>query len=159
NWNGAPLFALSFNINSLVTVVNSMTAASLPKGNGCPVPSPQNYFTTTDPAVYAWFLVDDAKKGDVPTIAWYQPDGTRYRNASWDPVASAGSWCFDDNIGIAGKDAAGMRGTWTVKVSWNNVVVLTLTFTINPPVVVESYVTSKREPTGSGCVAPPPSSS
>jgi hypothetical protein len=103
--------------------------------------------------------VDNAKKGDVASIVWYQPDGTPYRSSSWDPLADGGRWCFDDSIGIAGKPAASLPGTWTVKVSWNNTLVLTLKFTINPPVIVESYVTSKLQPSGSGCVAPPPASS
>jgi hypothetical protein len=103
--------------------------------------------------------VNNANKGDVASIAWYQPGGARYSNATFNPLSDGGSWCFNDNIGIAGKTAATLPGTWTVKVSWNNTLILTLTFTINPPVVVESYVTSKLQPRGSGCVAPPPSSS
>src|SRR5207302_1888029 len=134
------------------------TTAALPKGNGCPLPSPQNSFLTTDSAVYTWFLVDQTNRGDVASIAWYQPDGTRYGGTSWDPLPSGGTWCFDDSIAVAGKKPATLPGTWTAKVSWNNTLILTLKFTISPPVVVESYVTSKLQPSGSGCVAPPPTS-
>jgi serine protease AprX len=158
-WNSAPLFTLTFNVASVVTLLNSMTTAGIPKGNGCPVPSPQNSFLTTDSSVYAWFLVDNATRGDVASIAWYQSDGTRYSGDSWDPLSDGGSWCFDESLAIAGKKPATLPGTWTAKVSWNGTVILTLTFTINPPVIVESFVTSKLQPSGSGCVAPPPSTS
>ena len=157
-WNGAALFSLSFDIvNPAGGRVNALTAASLPGGTGCPVPQAQNAFLNSDAAVYAWFLVENAKRGDVPALEWYQPDGGRYRNTAWNPVSSDGGWCFYDNIAIAGKDAANLTGTWTVKISWNGSLVSTLTFTIGPAVTVENALTSKLRPAGNGCAAPPES--
>ena len=122
------------------------------------MPATQDAFLTSDASVIAWFLVNNTAKGDVASIAWYQPDGTRYRNASWDPLTDSGTWCFNDSMAIAGKDAATLPGTWTAKVSWNGTQLFSLTFTISPPVIVEASLTSKLKPSGGACVSPPPSS-
>jgi serine protease AprX len=158
-WNGTALFSLPFTIVQPVTILNTMTTAALPNGNGCPVPAAQNAFFTTDASVYAWFLVDNTKVGDVASLSWYRPDGKLLTTTTWDPLTDGGSWCFSDYIDVAGDTPATLPGTWTAKGYWNGTQVFTLTFTISPPVVVESWLNSKVKPTGSGCTAPPPSAS
>ena len=94
-------------------------------------------FATTDTAVVVAFSLSGTVAGDVAAVTYITPAGQVYAPASgpWDPVtaseAAASHLCFyDASLLIAGTEVAGMQGTWSVKISLNNIVLTTLPFTI-----------------------------
>ena len=115
-----------------VTVTNQMVTKAI-NTSGCSVPTASTTFLTTDQTVYLWFNITGANAGDVPSATWYSPNGAVYTSSSWNPVASAGSWCFWLPMAIAGNPPASTPGSWSVRVSWNGSAVFTLSFTIAAP--------------------------
>ncbi len=114
-----------------VTVTNRMvTKAVDSSSSSCPVPTPATSFLISDQRVWVWFNVTGASAGDIPSATWYSPSGAEYKSANWDPVASAGSWCYWWPIDVAGNPPASLPGAWSVRVSWNGSSLFTLNFTI-----------------------------
>ncbi|MFB3827688.1 MAG: alkaline phosphatase family protein [Bryobacteraceae bacterium] len=101
--------------------------------DGCTQPTAVTNFLTTDPKVFLWFSVRDAKAGDVASAEWLYPDGKRYKSGSWNPVSSSGSWCYWWEIPVAGNPPASNPGRWAVRILWNNTVLATLSFSISEP--------------------------
>ena len=64
-------------------------------------------------------------------VEWIKPDGSIRTVSNFDPLASAGNWCFRSSIGIAGTSVASTLGTWTIKGYLNNVPLFTTNFTIS----------------------------
>jgi uncharacterized protein (TIGR03437 family) len=120
-----------------VTVSNQMVTKAVDT-SGCSAPTAATAFFTTDPAVYLWFSVAGASAGDAASANWYGPDGSVYASSSWNPVASAGGWCFSANESIAGYPPASKPGNWSVRVLWNGSALFTLNFTISAPAAVPS---------------------
>jgi len=113
-----------------------VTASMLTKSfdaASCSVPSPATAFLTTDQTAFLWFNVTGANAGDVPSVNWYLPSGPVYQSANWDPVASAGNWCFWASIDIANNPPASSPGNWVVRVFWNGPSLFTQNFTILAP--------------------------
>ena len=154
SWNGAVLFSLPFAIGQPVTVEARMMTKALVETSPCSLPNPTNAFFTTDSQALAWFFVNNAKAGDIPSMKWFQPDGTLFRSRAWEPMEGSGKWCFWDSLEIPGARAAALPGTWTVKAAWNGSPLFTLTFTLAPPVVVEQKRMARSLVAGGGCVEP-----
>ena len=117
-----------------VTATNQMVTKAV-NTSACSVPMATTAFLTTDQAVFLWFDVSGANAGDVPSATWYGPSGAVYETTSWNPVASAGSWCYWGSIYIAGYPPASTPGNWSVAVFWNGSALFTLSFTIATPSV------------------------
>jgi uncharacterized protein (TIGR03437 family) len=135
NWQLARfLFALllPFSPCLAVTATNQMVTQAV-NTSACSVPTAATTFLTTDQTVYLWFNVTGANAGDVPSATWYSPNGAVYASNTWNPVASAGSWCFWLPMAIAGNPPASTPGNWSVRVFWNGPSLFTLTFTISAP--------------------------
>src|ERR1035441_3035868 len=100
-------------------------------------PAAVTSFAVSDPYVVVAFSLNSAHTGDVAAVTYITPAGQIYAPASgpWDPLtaddAASSHICFqDESLFIAGTQVAGMLGTWSVKISLNNVVLATLSFTI-----------------------------
>jgi uncharacterized protein (TIGR03437 family) len=112
-----------------VTVTDYMVTKAV-STSGCTAPAPATAFLTTDQSVWLWFNVIGANAGDVPSATWYSPNGAAYQSGNWDPVASAGTWCYWWSINVAGNPPASSPGNWSVRVSWNGSALFSLNFTI-----------------------------
>jgi hypothetical protein len=132
-WNGAPVLTLPFTIlaGSSFSIQNAMLTKALSTSSGCVAPTATTAFLTTDATAFLWFDVSGAAAGDVPTAVWYSPGGTYYMTTTWNPLTSAGAWCFSGGLNIAGTAAASMPGAWQVAIEWNGSKVDTLSFTIS----------------------------
>ena len=117
-----------------VTVTNYMVTKAVDTSS-CSVPTPASSFLTTDQTVWLWFNVAGANAGDIASATWYYPDGSVYKSANWNPVASSGTWCFPWSIPIAGNPPAANPGNWSVRASWNGSALFSLNFTILAPTV------------------------
>ena len=113
-----------------VSVTDRMLTKTVDTSTGCSAPTPATAFLTTDQRVWVWFNVTGANAGDIASATWYYPNGTAYKSANWNPVASSGSWCFPWSMDIAGNAPASSPGNWSVRVSWNGSLLFTLNFTI-----------------------------
>ena len=113
-----------------VTVTDRMVTKTVDTSGGCSVPTPATAFLTTDQRVWVWFNVTGANAGDIASATWYYPNGTAYKSANWNSLASSGNWCFPSSIDIAGNPPASSPGNWSVRVSWNGSALFTLNFTI-----------------------------
>ena len=116
-----------------VSVTDRMVTKTVDTSSGCSAPTPATAFLTTDQRVWVWFNVTGANAGDIASATWYYPNGTAYKSANWNPVASSGSWCFPWSIDIAGNPPAANPGNWSVGVAWNGSLLFTLNFTIGAP--------------------------
>ena len=115
-----------------VTATNQMVTKAV-NTSACSVPTATTAFLTTDQAAFLWFDVSGANAGDVPSATWYGPSGAVYETTSWNPVSSAGSWCYWGSVYIAGYPPASTPGNWSVAVFWNGSALFTLSFTIATP--------------------------
>ena len=115
-----------------VTVTAYMVTKAV-STTGCTVPAAATAFSTTDQSVWLWFNVTGANAGDVASATWYSPNGAAYNSTSWNPVASAGTWCYWSSINVAGYPPASSPGNWSVHVSWNGSALFSLNFTILAP--------------------------
>ena len=128
-WNQSALTSLPFTITP-IAYENAMVTRAAPAGNGCPVPTPATSFAPSDAQAVAWFLARNAKAGDQPSGAWYDPNGKVFRPISWAPVSSDGSYCFFSTLTIKSQPPASFPGVWNVKVNWNSAPLFSLNFTI-----------------------------
>jgi uncharacterized protein (TIGR03437 family) len=128
------LLLVPLTVTSLaaVTVTDRMVTKAVNTAS-CTAPTPSMAFLTTDQSAWIWFNVGGANAGDLPSGNWYAPNGTIYKSITWNPVASAGGWCFFANIDIAGNPPASNTGNWSVGVSWNGSTLFTLPFTVSAP--------------------------
>jgi subtilisin family serine protease len=128
-WNKAPLLSVPFTVTA-IAYDNAMVTKALPGGNGCPVPVAATSFAPSDPQASAWFLARNARAGDQPSGAWYDPNGKVYRGISWSPVPEDGNWCYSSTLSIRGQEPASFPGQWKVKVNWNGSPLFSLDFKI-----------------------------
>ncbi len=118
-------------------ITGSETAAS--GIASCPsLPTAQTAFVPT--ASEAWYDVTytGANVGDQFQIQWFEPNGTLYRTDSY-TQSGTGTWCAYYYISIAGYPAAGIPGTWTVRLVWNGTPINALQFTIVPVCTSASF--------------------
>jgi hypothetical protein len=99
----------------------------------CTAPPPASAFLTTDSEAVVWFGINYWNVGDQAALNWYAPNGSLYQNVPWTLSSSpAPPWCFWDTINIAGNPPALEPGNWSVALTWNNSLLFTLPFTIQP---------------------------
>jgi uncharacterized protein (TIGR03437 family) len=90
-------------------------------------------FLTTDSRVYLYVDVANGAVGDTLRAEWVRPDGVLYTTTNVNPLPTAGDYCFNAWLGIAGQSAAQYPGTWTIRGYWNNAAFFTANFAINTP--------------------------
>jgi uncharacterized protein (TIGR03437 family) len=136
-----PALLFAFVQGSIAANLDSAVTLKTPPTNcGAFVTTPPaavTSFAVSDPYVVVAFSLNSAHTGDVAAVTYITPAGQIYAPASgpWDPLtaddAASSHICFqDESLFIAGTQVAGMLGTWSVKISLNNVVLATLSFTI-----------------------------
>lgn len=150
SFEGLAVSALSFTI-APVYLDSALTSAS-GGGERCQAPAGKAAFLTTDPSVYAWFLVRGAQAGAVAQLEWIKPDGSVYRRGRWSPLEQGGSYCFAAPMAIAGEPASESTGRWSVKILWDGQAMAELPFTIGPVAVQQPTLSTS----GVGCEAPSP---
>ncbi len=150
-WNNVIVQTRTFTITA-PSVRDLLLTQSVP--SNCATPSAITSVTAGTQAIYAWFAIDGATVGDSPAFDFLSPDGSLYSTFAKSPVPSSGSWCFNQQLLIAGTNAARRPGTWTVRVRWNNLVIANRNFTITSAVVDQAVITAYLPPSGQGCVSP-----
>jgi hypothetical protein len=151
------ILTLPFTITGDLLLETSLTARAVSLAAGCPEPDPVTAFARTDSRAWVWFQVSRAKAGDRAAIEYYSPAGQLQHTVKWDPLEKAGNWCYRGAMNIAGTTAAAMFGDWQARIRWNDEVISTLPFQIQPIVIVGS-LTAKSVPAGS-CPTPPEATS
>ncbi len=145
---------VSVHSTSSVRLDTRMLSKTVPAGTACTAPAPATSFLPTDARAYVWFNVSNTAAGDRPSMEWFAPDGTVHQTGEWQPVASAGGWCFWGSMPIAGATAAAKRGNWRVRVAWNATELFTLPFTIDSPITVRRSVVATEADASSPCTEP-----
>ena len=79
---------------------------------------------------YRPFRPEDDGAGDVLRVDWLNPSGTVAKTLGFNPVSSAGSWCFDAWLSKASDPLTPAAGTWTVRITWNSSTLTSLQFPI-----------------------------
>ena len=151
---------LGFAAQAFPATVAQSQMSKGPSDDSCTPPAAVKSFTTTDPEIWAYFLVQQAKAGDVAKIEWLDPNGKAAATSTFDPLDSAGTYCFDSSLSNAQAPYTPVAGKWTVRISWNSVAAQTISFDVTAPWTVSSYMVTKSIPSGApACTAPTPATS
>jgi hypothetical protein len=115
-------------------VTAAVTTAAAPLT--CPnLPPAQTTFQASDVTAWFDFVYTGGTSGDQFQVQWFQPNGSSFATDMLTQPNSGGQWCYEYNIPILGHTAAGLPGTWTVKLIWNGNQIYSTSFTISaqPP--------------------------
>ncbi|HTS49294.1 MAG TPA: hypothetical protein VMH05_15185 [Bryobacteraceae bacterium] len=124
--------ALGITAATAATLEEAFTATG-PSDDACnPSPKAAN-FLTTDSTVWLYVAASNGAAGDVLTVDWVEPNGNMYYTTTFEPLPTAGNYCFDDYMDVAGQSAAQYPGTWTIRGHWNGANFFSLTFTLSTP--------------------------
>ncbi len=129
-----------------------MTTKSVPEG--CATPISASTILPTDARVFVWFRMVGAARGDRANVEWVAPDGVVQQTGAWQPLESAGNYCFYGSLSISGSSAATKTGTWRVVVTWNGGRLFTLEFVVGTPVTVRKSVLAKEVNVEEVCAEP-----
>ena len=134
SWIGLLCFAgLALGTGSAPTVRFAMTAATVgPITTVCPAtPTSVSNFPVTATSVFLYFVLDGVQAGDVITASWFDPTSTAYAPAGvmWN-MSTAGSFCFETKLDIAGQAPASLPGNWSVQIAANQATLTSLPFAI-----------------------------
>lgn len=155
-WNGADLFSLPFTVGTPVTVRKSVLATSVDLENVCTEPAASERLFTTDREAYLWFILDRSKGGEALRYEFLSPSRRVAQSGRWNPIASAGSWCFRTSaLRIADTIIAAQPGTWTVNVFIDDELMFTFPFELVKGFTVENRMLTKSVGE-SGCSEPDP---
>jgi len=130
------------------TVTSQETAASVVSSNGslnCVTPAAQTSFATTAPYAWVYLTFQGAQKGDVLEFSWVHPSGKVDASQPDISLNFSGAGCAAEPFAIQGAEAATEPGNWQVRVSRNNALQFTLTFSIvaaAPPFAVTAKETA-----------------
>lgn len=91
---------------------------------------PTTSFPSTASAAWLYLEVSGALAGDVASVDFFDPNGKDEFATSFQPLPSAGTFCFSASINIAGTAAATLPGNWTTRVTYNGSTLTSLPFTI-----------------------------
>jgi hypothetical protein len=111
-------------------IVAAVTAATGPTGNCSTVAPAQTTFPPSAPTAWFDFVYTGGNAGDQFQIQWFQPNGNQYANYKFTQPSTGGLWCYQYNIAVLGNPPAGLPGTWTVKLIWNNSPIFSTQFAI-----------------------------
>jgi uncharacterized protein (TIGR03437 family) len=134
-----------------------MTGGPFP--SDCTPPPAKTSFAPTDETAYHWVFVSGARSTDSARWEFYQPNGSLYAQTQPLMVNYNGEVCFWGGIYIAGQNAASLPGTWQVRAYYNDVLLVTNTFTISgnstPTPTPTPTVTPTPSPSPGQCLTPP----
>lgn len=164
---GATIEVAPNPVQPAFTVLTTETTASVYSdsngGLNCVAPTPQMSFQSTIPDAWVYFTYQNAQQGDVLQFNWVHPSGTVDPSQPVITLSSGGPGCAAEPLAIDGAEAASELGNWQVRVSRNNVLQFTLTFSIvsaTPPFAVVAKETAGALITDSNgnplyCAVPP----
>jgi hypothetical protein len=127
------LFLGAFAPLSRAVTLTAFLTTNAVDTTACTPPAMVSSFLPTDARMYLYLGVRDAAVGDVAKVEYRYPDGTLLRAASWNPVTTAGSFCYTSSNDIAGGPMASTLGTYSVQVYWNDLPLGSLRFSIQEP--------------------------
>ncbi len=155
-WNNSVVGTNNFIIVTVPAIRFSVRAmlVTLSVPGNCATPSGTNFATASTPSIYAWFAVDAASGGDEGIIEFISPDGVLYSSQSMGKTPSAGDWCGNRSISIAGTPAANRPGNWTTRLRWNGTVVATRNFELSPVKIDQALTTLSLPQSLQGCPTP-----
>ena len=123
------LDVVGYTLAPPVTVTTKLTSNTTGIVNGvCGTPPAVANFTIASPAVYLYFSVTGASAGDAAQINFIRPDGVVYSTQNTPVVPGSGTFCFSNEIPLAGTPAASYPGVWSIQVIWDRSTPL---FTLN----------------------------
>jgi uncharacterized protein (TIGR03437 family) len=131
------------------SVVSKETAASVTTSNGtlsCIAPPSQTSFASTAPDAWVYLTFDGAQQGDVLEFNWVHPSGKVDPSQPAITLNFSGPGCAAQPFPIQGAEAATEPGNWQVRVSRNNVLQFTLTFSIVAP--APAFAVTAKETAG-----------
>jgi hypothetical protein len=154
------LDVIGYTLAPPVMVTTKLTSNTTGIVSGaCSTPPAVANFTMASPAVYLYFSVNGANMGDTAQINFIRPDGVVYSAQNTPVVPSSGTFCFSNEIPIAGTAAASYPGIWSIQVFWDRsgTPLFTLNFTVSASsVTVTTPLTSNTTGVVNGvCGAPP----
>jgi uncharacterized protein (TIGR03437 family) len=165
---GATIEVAPNPVQPAFTLLTTETAASVytdSNGNlNCVAPTPQTSFQSTIPDAWVYFTYQNAQQGDVLQFNWVHPSGKVDPSQPVITLSSGGPGCAAEPLAIDGAGAATEPGNWQVRVSRNNALQFTLTFSIvsaaPPPFAVVAKETAGALITDSNgtplyCAVPP----
>jgi uncharacterized protein (TIGR03437 family) len=136
---------------SSFTVTSQETAASVVTNSdgslNCATPAAQTAFPTTSPYAWVYLTFSGAQTGDVLSFNWVHPSGQVDASKPTLTLGFSGAGCAAEPLAIQGAEAATEPGNWQVRVSRNNALQFTLTFSI--VAAAPSFAVTAKETAGS----------
>ena len=128
--------------------VSKSQMSRAPSDDSCNPPAAVTVFQPGDQEIWTYFLVDQAAKGDVPKIQWVDPTNAVVLTTPFDPIPSAGQYCFDDYLSTVTDLYKPVAGTWTAKMFWNDTALGSVRFQVagvqpSPSLVVGGFNSSR----------------
>ena len=155
------LDVIGYTLAPPVMVTTKLTSSTTGIVNGaCSTPPAVANFTMASPAVYLYFSVTGANAGDRAQVNFIRPDGVVYSAQNTPVIPGSGSFCFSNEIPLAGTAAASYPGIWSIQVLWDgfSTPLFTLNFTVSASsVTVTTPLTSNTTGVVNGVCGAPPS--
>jgi hypothetical protein len=142
-WNNTLIGTRSFTIAGLGVDHYVFTKTTPPAG--CETPFSAFTFSLADANAYFWMLVRGYQAGDVIKIEWISPANTWFVRDIYSPVPSAGTYCTTSHLPIQPFLDAGDVGSWKVRVTVNDVLLIEAPFVI-APVTIRNFAMTKSVP-------------
>jgi hypothetical protein len=108
--------------------------ASKTQATTCSPPPAATSFSTTDPNVYLYFVLQGLKAGDQVSAHWLNPSNVWAFTTSWNKLTSAGNFCFPN--GYMSLVQLAVSGNWWVEIYVNGQYQGHTQFTLTAPCTV-----------------------
>lgn len=133
--NRAVLFFLflAVPVAALAVRLDKAHLARTPSDDLCNPGAAVTSFTTADTDIWLYVSVNEALANDVLRVEWVNPAGQVARTNNFNPLPSAGAYCFDAALTRASNPLTLTVGTWTVRGTWNGSFLFTLNFSVTAP--------------------------
>lgn len=137
SWNGYSMGSLTFAINPAAGPNPTapsvfMDALSTIGTSVCSPGSGVASFMTTDASASFYFGLNNLHTGDAIRADWVAPDNSIPTTRTFTQSSNANT-CFWTELKISGNKAATLPGIWSVRLTWNNIVLLQLPFQMVDP--------------------------
>ena len=111
---------------------NVLTAlfASTPVISPCQAGPTATTFTSADPRVSLYLVIEKMAAGDVLTMEWGNPSGRIVNTLRFSATPNAGSYCMAGSMDVEGTSAATETGKWTVRLLLNGSLLSAPSFTL-----------------------------
>ena len=126
------LLVLLFVCATCARGANVVTAlfSSTPVVNMCQAGPTATTFTSADPRVSLYLVIEKMAAGDIVILEWVNPSGSVVQTFQFSAIPSAGGYCYARSQDIEGTSEAAQTGKWTVRVLLNGSRLSAPTFTL-----------------------------